>query len=339
MKPIRATLALLPFVCLAAALFLYAGEIAEERQAYRAGPDGVDVSYGYGASAQPLLPDEVLARPFRPVAAPGEPAPVEAVHQWYRVTLRNSSDHPAALVLVVDNPLADRLTLHRLHPTGGLHLLRELGENAPGLTRAERALPHYVFTLDAAAEATLLVHYAGDGTSLFPLAVLSADQFADLQQLRHGSHAAFAGILLLVACYSSLLGLWLRDPAYLAYSSYGLLVLLSFGVTTGFVHYALPPAVAGFLSREVIFVNGLTLIGALQFALFFLRFDRDNRRVYRRAQGYTLVVFLCALASIPARKTSPVSCSPRCTWSPTAGFSCCSRSAFASASAGRAITS
>ncbi|MEQ8263833.1 EAL domain-containing protein [Pseudohaliea sp.] len=300
MKLLRPTIALLPLGCLLGALVLYSTLVLEVREAYRAGPGTVSVAYGYRPGSAPMTPEQALATGFTPVNATGQRTRPDQRQQWYRVALENRSAKPADLVLAADNPLADRITVHVLAPEGGTRQLKSLGEDALGLGAVERALPQWGFSLAPGERQTLLVHFETSGSTLFPLAIMSAEQFQRFTQLRNMSHGAFAGILLLVACCSGLLSLWIRDPAYLSFAGYGVLVLASFGVTTGFLHFALPTPLALFLSREIVFLNGLLIVAALEFALFFLRFDIENRKVYRRAQCYALFVLAGALASIPA---------------------------------------
>ena len=118
MRLLRPALALVPLGCLLGALALYSALILDVREAHQAGPETVDVRYAQLTASSPLALDDVPAARFTPVSVTGQRTRPEERQQWYRVTLENLAAQAAELVLTVDNPLADRITVYALAPDG-----------------------------------------------------------------------------------------------------------------------------------------------------------------------------------------------------------------------------
>jgi len=267
------------------------------------------LDFAYHFSPEPLTPAQAARTGFLP-AELGDPRPAFAdQHQWYRLRLANPGDAPQHPVLVVDNPIADVIRIYaESDGADAPRLLAELGDQVSVWDRELRSLPHHPLHVGAGEEASYLVEFVTEGTPFFPLTVMSAAEFDDFRLTKFGINAGFVAVLLIITCYSYLVFVGIGDRAYLAYVYYALAVLLSFGISAGYIHYLLPGPLSAALSRHIITVNGLVLIAALNFGLYFLRFDIENRRLFRWGQRFSLTVGVLALLStqVPERVSGPL---------------------------------
>lgn len=258
------------------------------------------VAYDYRVFSAPggEDPEAALAQEFRPIPLMASRAPFAHHTQWHLLTLRNTTAEARSLALLVDNPLIDLAHIYRVADEGTPVLVGALGGEVPGLSMQERATPHFLFSLPPLAEKRLLIGHFTNGSPLFPLTVLTESDFADFQIFSNQIWAGFIAISLLICLYNFMLYLAIGDRTYLVYISYVISMLFSFGASSGYIHFLLAPELAVMLSEQIVFLNALSMILAIQFAVYFLRLDEDNAVRFYLAQGFSVIAALMAMVSL-----------------------------------------
>lgn len=226
---------------------------------------------------------------------------------WIRFTLHNANDHAIDLVSHFANPMIEQLNIHQVGPEGNIRETR-LGWQVSSLTRNQRSLPSYSFSLDPHTDTQLYVRIATEGISRTPIHIYAQDDFSTLSRLSFLIWGSFIGVLIAMSLYNLVLFWGLKDTVYLAYISYILSILVMLGVVMGFGHYIWPEAIMRYLRENIVVFNILLIICSMLFALLFFNAHQHKTLVVRCNIYYVIYLAIFAVVSLflPENIAAPI---------------------------------
>jgi len=294
-RQIIAYLVLAMFIML---VYQYASSISDPTQkAIQNDQSGIiiDEAYLIDVSSKQTL-DELISGSQKFISQPLSDIPWSFTQQayWIRLSLQNSNDYNVALVSHFSNPMLEQLTIYQRDEQGARDTL--LGWQQPSLSRQERSLPSYSFSLAENAKTELYVRIATEGIAKTPIRIYFKDDFSSLVSFSFLIWGSFIGILIAMSLYNLVLFWGLKDSIYLVYIGYITSVLMMLGVVIGFGHYIWPEAIIRFLRENIIAANTSLMIFSVSFAILFFNAHQHKTRVVKFSIYY--LIYLIAFAFI-----------------------------------------
>ncbi|MDB4977010.1 MAG: Sensor histidine kinase [Myxococcaceae bacterium] len=199
---------------------------------------------------------------------------------WLRIKVRNAQPESYRWLLELSYPLLDEVTLFvpqgEAGPSGQRFSARKTGDMLPFAQR-DVGYRNFVFSLEEPPTSlrTYYLRVRSSGTVNLPVVAWSVREFLEHQHLDWAALCIFYGVLLVMACYSACVYLFVRQREYLPYVGY----IVCVGVTQftvaghtfqfvlpsspGLVHRLLPTSVAATLSIGTLLVTSYLPRGAL----------------------------------------------------------------------------
>ncbi|EAR10516.1 EAL domain-containing protein [Reinekea blandensis] len=194
---------------------------------------------------------------------------------WLRITLDNQTSSARDLVLVLDNPMINRLEVFSTNADGLPEPLLVTGDQTQNPVRLQLMLPHVPFRLSDIPQ-RFYIKAQTNGAPIVPVTILTADGFNQLEQSLHLIWGSFCGIILLMVVYNLVLYMGLKDETYVYYSGYIFSLLLLLGVAHGYGYYLFPRSLQQWLSANIISLNALATLMTFLFASSFLRYSAEQ---------------------------------------------------------------
>jgi diguanylate cyclase (GGDEF)-like protein len=154
---------------------------------------------------------------------------------WFRMTVQNRSNRPAALILNVPHPTLDYLSLYVL-ASGGARQVIQSGDRIPSHARPypgpSLALP---FHLAAAQSAELYLRVQADAAAvLVPIELMSEDALRASMLSERVFHGTLLGVFVALFVYNLFVLVLLRTRTYFYYVAYLPLAYLALSSLDGF---------------------------------------------------------------------------------------------------------
>lgn len=205
-------------------------------------------------------------------------APIQfgRIDRWYQLQFTNATRSDQPLVLVLDNPIANQISVYQLSSDNTLERAIDLGDKAQVKESLSFIIPHSNFIIPAEQSITLRIRFETDGAPFLPMVILTLEDFEKYQRHIHLIWGTFVGVILLMMAYNLVLYLGVNDRAYLLYIGYITSMLVLLGAVHGFGHYLFPTALQLWLGSKIITLNSIAAFFAVQFALYFLKYTRDE---------------------------------------------------------------
>ncbi|KGK40900.1 hypothetical protein LH51_18725 [Nitrincola sp. A-D6] len=190
---------------------------------------------------------------------------------------------PTELILRLSNIMIDELDFYLIQEGQVVHHWVR-GDTQKWTPDAPYASIWFPIELQPDTESLVLIRKASDGPLLFPLRIMSPQQFDQLTELSFKIWAAAAGALLILLIHNTITFLLFRHPAYGFYILFHLTVFLSLGVTQGFGPWLWPMAFNQFLGSIILTLYTLSAWSIFHFNLQFLQIRTRSPRWwhYRR---------------------------------------------------------
>lgn len=253
----------------------------------RTAPAETSVDHAYFRSAESLTIEQALQRTFAPTPINKAPSNYGLHQSWHQLIITNEATTATDFVLMLDNPMIDRLNVYEVQ-TARVSRIAELGDETPGLETEQRTKPHATFQLNPNDTLQVVISAETSGAPKLPIVLLTAEEFEQYVRVERMIWGSFIGIALLMAVYNLVLYMGVRDLSYLAYVGYAITVLIALGVVHGYNYYLFPEAFAQALSKHIIPVNALLAIVTLFFAQFFLRITQQDGAIYQQTKAIIL---------------------------------------------------
>lgn len=263
-------------------------------------PEAVTLDYAFLKPDLPLSPEAIGQQVFTRAEWNGIPLGFGDQRYWIRLRIANEAQTRRALVLLLDNPMINRLSVFEQRDGAGMVPLMQGGDHTAG-SAFDLALPHLDVDLGAQQLRELYIQVQTDSAPILPLALMESADFAQYQRALHLIWGAFVGIVLLMAVYNLLLYVGLKDPTYLYYVGYMLSLMTMLGAVHGFGYYLFPRAVHQWLSQQVITLNTVATLLTFLFGVHFLRYSAVAGPLARpiRLLSGALMVFLVVTLFLP----------------------------------------
>ncbi len=216
---------------------------------------------------------------------------------WLKLDLENRQPHPIDLFIHFDNPMVDYLTVYQLNEQQQLISTIELGDKVSGLSLFQYSTPHTSLTLKGSEKVSLVIKVDTVGISKTPINIYGKKEFQDLLRSQAGIWGIFIGVLIMAALYNLVLFLGIRDRVYLIYIGYILSALLLMGSVLGFGFYLWPLSWQLFFNEKIVFSNYAIAFFTVAFCTMFLRYHKDNCRLYKLSLSFLAVLFSLGLMS------------------------------------------
>lgn len=213
---------------------------------------------------------------------------------WLKIELSNQDEKPRDLVIILDNPMINRLELFRQSGQGAPERKLLSGDQTHEASRLQLILPHHPFLLAEKASAVFYIRAQTNGAPVVPVTIMTESEFSQLEQSLHLIWGTFIGIVLLMVVYNLVLFMGLKDATYLYYVGYIFSLLLLLGVVHGYGYYLFPRPVQQWLSHHVITLNALATLLTFHFAVSFLRYS-DARGLMVRSIQFVLALLYAYL--------------------------------------------
>jgi signal transduction histidine kinase/CheY-like chemotaxis protein len=197
---------------------------------------------------------------------------------WFRLDLHNSMEHESAWVARIDNALLAEAELFLLSDASSL----PIDQQRAGLSIpfSERRLPYhsiaFPLVLPPGESHTLLVRVRSPYSLQFPLTLETRDQFS---RYSHGSiliQGLFIGGMLIMVLYNLFLYSSIREPVYLLYVCWTLVITLFQVVLHGFGQRYLWPESPLVAEHIMALILPLIVFFASRFTLSFLVLEQRS---------------------------------------------------------------
>lgn len=261
-------------------------------------PDSVDVSYGYLLPEAPLAQDVVTKQSFNETGWNQAPLQYSDLDVWLQLNIENTAQQSAHLVLLLDNPMYNRIEVFRLNSDGQLTSMMLSGDTTRSPDKSLLATPKAMLDLAPQQSETLYVHGQTDGAPILPLSLMTTENAQELQRHLHLIWGAFIGVVLLMSSYNLVLFFGLKDTTYLTYIGYVMTMLLLLGVVHGFGYYLFPVPLQQLLARQIISINTVAAFFTFLFAVQFLKYSAEDGRIYQVSQGFLVLLPLFFLVTL-----------------------------------------
>jgi len=183
---------------------------------------------------------------------------------WFRLQIRNES-HPASRwFLVVDYPVMEELDAYIRGPHGQLEASYQTGSNRPFWQRAYPSQAYaFPLTLPPGSPHEIFLRVHTPSLQL-PLRVVEAQHFADRALVSNLLQGLFLGGMVIMILYNLFLYASIREPVYLLYVLWSVVITLIQADNHGLLHHFLWPqarvyALPWLLPLMVIFASLFTL--------------------------------------------------------------------------------
>lgn len=261
-------------------------------------PQNTQITFSYFLTDEALLPQTVLQRDFIKSSFEDAPSNLTTPYQWFRVAISNDISVPQDLVVFLDNPLADEISIYEIKDNNDVHFLTELGDKVNVLTTEYRVLPHIDLTVAESGSTELLIEFSNDGSNLAPIRVMHHADFDEYLQTIHLIWGGFIGIVLLMTAYNLILFIALRDKAYISYVGYVLSMLVLLGLTHGYGYYLFEEDIQRWMSDNNMAFNSLAGYFTISFAVNYLRITASDGRVYYFSKAVANSILLFSFLSL-----------------------------------------
>lgn len=242
---------------------------------------------------------ELLSEPKKLIEQPFEYIEwdLAAKDYWLKLDLENRQSKVIDLFIHFDNPMVDYLTLFELDADQKLIKKTRLGDKVTGLNLFQYSTPHALLTLQANEQTTLVVKIDTVGISKTPIKIYGKNEFQHLIRSQVGIWGIFIGVLIMAALYNLVLFFGIRDRVYLIYIGYIISALLLMGSVLGFGFYLWPLSWQLFFNEHVVFSNYAIAFFTVAFCTMFLRYHKDNCRLYKLSISFLALLFSFSLIS------------------------------------------
>ena len=237
-------------------------------------------------------PEKLKQRPFKDIEWD-----LAEQDYWLKLDLENRQTKPVELSIHFDNPMVDYLTVYHVDDKGLLIDTTELGDKVAGLSLFQYSTPHSILTMQGNEQTTLIIKIDTVGISKTPINIYGEKEFQDLLRSQSGIWGIFIGVLIMAALYNLVLFLGIRDRVYLIYIGYIISALLLMGSVLGFGFYLWPLSWQMFFNEQVVFSNYAIAFFTVAFCTMFLRYHKDNCRLYKLSISFLALLFSLSLVS------------------------------------------
>jgi len=284
------------FICIIIALILwvfFGAWFQTNQQISQAQQTTLSIDYGYLLNSEHLRVDTIADEDFIKTELNHAPVVYGDVNQWFQLKFKNNTQLKQHLVLLIDNPMTDRIEIFQRRDNAAFEFIVEFGDTVDLVPRALRILPHVVFDLDTDEHLEFRIHAQTTGAPYLPLIILDNPTFKEYQNTLHLIWGTFIGIVLLMSAYNLVLYFGVGDRAYFVYICYIYTMLMLLGVVHGYGYYVFPESVQRWLSSKIIAIDSLAAYFTILFCVYFLRFNLRDGKFFLMAwyASITLLVF------------------------------------------------
>lgn len=216
---------------------------------------------------------------------------------WHKLQVINKSKFIKSLTLLLDNYVIAEIDIYVFKADQVYDYVERGNARWPKELKA-RALPSYDFELSPSEELIFYIRSKSKGSNVLPLALYEQSNFRNYEQYLFILWGALTGLVLIMAFYNLILFVGVKDIVYVYYVGYMLSILLDLGLLHGFLVFTLPQEIINFLTLHITAVHYFVIYFALMFALKYLKFDQDNKWIYKIGKWTGLVMLLMALSTI-----------------------------------------
>ncbi|PKM21940.1 MAG: hybrid sensor histidine kinase/response regulator, partial [Gammaproteobacteria bacterium HGW-Gammaproteobacteria-14] len=162
---------------------------------------------------------------------------------WLRLTLKNTTETTANWLLQVDNSLLSEIDLFVFNGTDALPLDQQRAGLSVPFSERQLAYhaPVFPVTIPAQETRTLLIRANGTYSLQIPLTLVPADQFSERSHAAIMVQGLFIGGMVIMLLYNLFLYISIREPAYLFYVFWTLVITLFQVILHGFAQRYLWP--------------------------------------------------------------------------------------------------
>ncbi|WP_346317561.1 7TM diverse intracellular signaling domain-containing protein [Chitinophaga sp. YIM B06452] len=286
------------FVLFFLALLGYGNAFASEPVVFRDSSKLMQIGHAldlYRDSTNLLTIDQIRKQHFAPSGQTVPNLQISPFSNWARFYIKNETDLPR-LMLEVEYPTIDEITLYEVLPAGGYRIL-SLGQFQPYRNRPYDH-QNYIYPLDIPQGETreyYLKVRAGEQAQL-PVYLGAETTLNTKNTERNFIFGLYSGIILVMALYNFFIFLTTRDRSYLIYVSYIICVGLTQASQQGYTFRFLWPDSTWMAQHDTLIIpilNGITA------ALFIQSFLHTKERYKLGHKILTGVVIAYALVFIP----------------------------------------
>jgi len=212
---------------------------------------------------------------------------------WVKISLSNKSSLSNNVVLFADNSLLNIFNLYQPNQNSikQYDLLDVAGIHA-------KVYPHMKLSLLGQQTKDIFVELQTEGPPNIPLLLLSEDEFKQRMLFTQLVYGIFIGVILLMAMYNSVLYFALKDNVYLIYIGYLIAAFFVLASITGFGYLLFPEVVQNIINNHIITSQYLLTILLLVFALYFLRYDQREIKIFYTGLALCISLFMAIIYSL-----------------------------------------
>lgn len=204
---------------------------------------------------------------------------------YLKIKLKNFSHKQIEKVLVIDNPLLEKVFLYansRIYKSGMLYVS----------TEREGIFPSFLLNLDPKEEKTVYLHVENKTTTLqFGIEFLDKEVFIQKDKVKQFLIMLFIGLLSAFIIYSIFLYIYTRDKSYYLYSFYLFTLMFQQLTYIGFLPLYAPSSFVYWDNLLVVPKVSLMIIASALFAKQFLKMEQFRllNKVYKIFITITLI--------------------------------------------------
>lgn len=204
---------------------------------------------------------------------------------YIKIDVKNLSQKKIEKVLVVDNPLLEKVFLYdknNIYKSGMLYFTRDRKE----------IFPSFSLSFEPNEQKVLYLHVENKTTTLqFGFSLLDEKEFIQNDKIKQFSTILFIGLLSAFIIYSFFLFFYTKDKSYYLYSFYLFILMFQQLTYIGFLPLYAPPSFVYWDNLLVVPKVSLMIIAAALFAKYFLKMKQFKflNRIYKTFIFLTLV--------------------------------------------------
>lgn len=296
-------------------LTLFSGQIMaiDVSTAARHEPLVLDAALEVHKASSPdmTLADILIRNPqFEPVPDKGVNFGFTPETYWYRLQLHNAGNRRSSRVLEIAYPPLDYIDIHMQRSSGRTTTILT-GDQRP---MAEGQVDHrnYAVPIQFAANetVTLYLRIRTESSHQLPVRLWHVKAFLSKSQLENIALGLFFGMVVMLALYNGLLGLFTRDAAYLIYFVFALSFALLQASLNGYLYQYLTPALgmpAAWINYTMPAFAGFSITSIVLFASVLLDTPRSMPRINHFLYGLMALLLMAIVASffLPYRYSVP----------------------------------
>ncbi len=250
---------------------------------------------------------QVPSQEFRPLSELGNALGFNDAAIWLHIRLRAAPGAPAIMLLSLESPMLDHVSIFTEDGSGGFTERRSGDKQAYSQRLIAHRFPIFTIPVSVGQEQDIYLRLKSRGSIQIPLYLWKIETFIGYQDQAQLLFGAYYGLMLILALASLYAYLMLRERVFFRYSAYLFAFLLFQLAINGVAFQFLWGEIPEFASRINSSLVGIVVIAALWFSSEFLKLEEhtpSTHRLFHLLQAFSALSILLVWTSLfqPATK-------------------------------------